>query len=247
MSAADAWAHTPAGAARYKAARAEAQRAANADGFDRGLERNDLMKSFNVLMLPRRENRNGHELRCEVVSCEDLSRCQPGHGPKVTAAPAKRPRTKPVVPTQEQASSVRGYPPHDHPMHAYLTGKDMRSCAGPLVLPEQAGAKLAAVCNCGRVESDHAIGKGCAAGFTLAPGCLFCAKCKTFVAADEDQIGRARTAAKAEGFRSGAAPLTEPQATKTVRVPLDRSKITMDLFPQLPQYHAKVCANGTAR
>jgi hypothetical protein len=24
----------------------------------------------------------GHELTCEVVSCESLDRCQPGHGPK---------------------------------------------------------------------------------------------------------------------------------------------------------------------
>lgn len=76
-----AWANTPEGTAGYRTARAEAQRAANADGCDRGVERNDLFKTFRTFMLPRREYRNGHELRCEVVSCEDLSKCQPGHGP----------------------------------------------------------------------------------------------------------------------------------------------------------------------
>lgn len=65
----------------YQTARAEAQAKANATGFDHGLERNDLFKSFRVFMLPRRENRCGHELRCEVVSPERLDACQPGHGP----------------------------------------------------------------------------------------------------------------------------------------------------------------------
>jgi hypothetical protein len=32
-------------------------------------------------MLPQRKNRYGFELRCEVVECENLDRCQPGHGP----------------------------------------------------------------------------------------------------------------------------------------------------------------------
>ena len=65
----------------YLFAKAGAQAAANADGYDRGLECNPLMKEWMVYMLPRRENRYGHELRCEVVMCEDLSKCQPGHGP----------------------------------------------------------------------------------------------------------------------------------------------------------------------
>lgn len=76
------WTMTPEGDEKYRAARREAQDAANRDGFDRGLERNDLFKSFHVFMLPRRENRYGHELRCEVVSCEDLTKCQVGHGLK---------------------------------------------------------------------------------------------------------------------------------------------------------------------
>lgn len=76
-----AWSQTPAGIAAYVAARAKAQADANADGFDRGLEANDLFKVYRSFMLPQRQNRCGHELRCEVVSCEILDRCQPGHGP----------------------------------------------------------------------------------------------------------------------------------------------------------------------
>ncbi len=75
------WTATPEGAAKYTTARATAQAAANADGFDRGLERNDLFKSFHVFMLPQKQNRYGHETRCEVVMCEDISKCQKGHGP----------------------------------------------------------------------------------------------------------------------------------------------------------------------
>ena len=74
------WADTPEGSARYQEARERAQAAANSDGADRGLERNDVFKTFRVFMLPRRDHRNGHELRCEVVSCEDYEKCQPGHG-----------------------------------------------------------------------------------------------------------------------------------------------------------------------
>lgn len=76
------WSQTAAGVAAYHAARAEAQTKANADGFDRGLECNDLFKSWHSFMLPQRKNRYGHELRCEVVSCETFNRCQPGHGPR---------------------------------------------------------------------------------------------------------------------------------------------------------------------
>jgi hypothetical protein len=75
------WTRTPAGSAKYHAARTEAQHKANETGYDYGIERNDLFKTFHVFMLPRVENRYGHELRAEVVSCEDLARCQPGHGP----------------------------------------------------------------------------------------------------------------------------------------------------------------------
>ena len=66
----------------YKNARAEAQAKANATGYDHGIERNKIFKSFTVFMRPKRENRIGHELRCEIVSPEDLTMCKPGHGPK---------------------------------------------------------------------------------------------------------------------------------------------------------------------
>jgi len=75
-----AWRETPEGDAKYRAARAEAQRAANADGYDRGIEANDLMKEWRVFMLPQKRNRCGHELRCEVVSAMDPTKQKPGHG-----------------------------------------------------------------------------------------------------------------------------------------------------------------------
>jgi hypothetical protein len=71
---------TPAGDLAYREAKSQAQSAADLDGFDRGLEVNELFKSINMFMLPRRENRYGHELRCEVVSCSDIQKTQPGHG-----------------------------------------------------------------------------------------------------------------------------------------------------------------------
>jgi hypothetical protein len=76
-----AWRSTPEGAARYHTARAKAQAEANSDGYDRGLEPNDIFKSWCTFRLPGKANRYGHERLCEVVSCEDLSKCQPGHGP----------------------------------------------------------------------------------------------------------------------------------------------------------------------
>ena len=61
----------------YKEVRAEAQASANRFGYDYGVELlGDRYRSF---MLPRRENRYGHELRCEVVHPE--GDCKPGHGP----------------------------------------------------------------------------------------------------------------------------------------------------------------------
>lgn len=75
------WWETPEGREKYKAAREIAQRDANADGCDRGLERNDVFKYFRVFRLPQKKNRFGFELRCEVVWPERLSNCQPGHGP----------------------------------------------------------------------------------------------------------------------------------------------------------------------
>jgi hypothetical protein len=77
-----AWRDSPNGTAAYQAARSTAQRQANADGFDRGIEANNLFKIFTICMLPARENRQGFELRCEVVSCETLEKCQKGHGPR---------------------------------------------------------------------------------------------------------------------------------------------------------------------
>jgi hypothetical protein len=76
-----AWRQTPAGDAAYRACRAEAQSAANADGFDRGLEANDIFHTFRHFMLPQAKNRAGHELRCEIVMCEDITKCRLGHGP----------------------------------------------------------------------------------------------------------------------------------------------------------------------
>lgn len=65
----------------YVQARAAAQSAANADGYDRGLAYNKLFHEWSFKMLPQKRNRYGHELQCEVVSCEHLERCKPGHGP----------------------------------------------------------------------------------------------------------------------------------------------------------------------
>jgi hypothetical protein len=69
------------GQRKYLDARRDAQQRANETGFDYGLEPFEDLQSFHVFMLPRRENRYGHETRCEVVMCERLSKCQPGHGP----------------------------------------------------------------------------------------------------------------------------------------------------------------------
>lgn len=74
------WRDTPDGRRGYHEARAEAQKAANEDGHDRGLEACDYSKSYVVFRLPRAHHRFGHELRCEVVSCESLDRTATGHG-----------------------------------------------------------------------------------------------------------------------------------------------------------------------
>jgi len=76
-----AWRNTAEGDTKYRAARAKAQQSANETGYDYGLEANDVFREFSVFMLPQKQNRCGHELRCEVVSSERLERCQPGHGP----------------------------------------------------------------------------------------------------------------------------------------------------------------------
>jgi hypothetical protein len=64
----------------YEEAKAEAQRAADLLGFDYGIEKG-LIGGHRVFMLPQKRNRRGFELRCEVVSAIELSKCRPGHGP----------------------------------------------------------------------------------------------------------------------------------------------------------------------
>ena len=66
----------------YSVARAEAQAKANATGYDHGLEANDLFKTWRSWTLPQRVNRCGHEAQCEVVMCERIDDCKPGHGPR---------------------------------------------------------------------------------------------------------------------------------------------------------------------
>ena len=63
----------------YREVRAAAQADADRDGFDRGVEK--LGSEYTYYILPQKQNRYGHELRCEVVMCSDLSRCARGHGP----------------------------------------------------------------------------------------------------------------------------------------------------------------------
>lgn len=75
-----AWRSTPKGIADYQATRADAQARANAAGHDWGLEANDLYRNWTSFRLPCRQNRAGHELRCEVVSPENIATTQPGHG-----------------------------------------------------------------------------------------------------------------------------------------------------------------------
>lgn len=67
--------------AQYLAARKEAQEKANKTGFDYGLEWNYLIGEFHSFILSHKKHRCGRELRCEVVMCENLKKCQPGHGP----------------------------------------------------------------------------------------------------------------------------------------------------------------------
>lgn len=83
-----AWRDTPAGIEAYRAARAEAQARANEYGYDHGMEPNDFYKSWRFFMLPPKHYRYGHETQCEVVMCEDLDKCRPGHGPLATRPPS---------------------------------------------------------------------------------------------------------------------------------------------------------------
>ncbi len=66
----------------YQEATTVAQSRADATGFDQGIEASPYTEGgFRAFPLPRRVNRQGYELRCEVRSCSDLSRCALGHGP----------------------------------------------------------------------------------------------------------------------------------------------------------------------
>ena len=75
------WRNSDKGRASYLEARNNAQRQADEFGYDYGLEGNDVFKTWSTFMLPQRQNRTGHELRCEVVSPMRLENCKPGHGP----------------------------------------------------------------------------------------------------------------------------------------------------------------------
>lgn len=72
----------------YQEARREAQLRANDTGGDYGVEK--LGAEYRYFPLPQRRHRFGFELRCEVVSCTDIAKCRPGHGPNVATAPGKR-------------------------------------------------------------------------------------------------------------------------------------------------------------
>lgn len=69
----------------YADAAADAQARADATGFDHGVFGPDYLGGWAVRMLPARRYRFGHERRCEVRMCSDLSRCRPGHGPEASA------------------------------------------------------------------------------------------------------------------------------------------------------------------
>lgn len=75
-----AWRTTPAGLAAYTEVRRAAQAAADADGFDRGIEGNDVFKTWRFWLLPQKRYRAGHELACEVVTCTAIGKIRPGHG-----------------------------------------------------------------------------------------------------------------------------------------------------------------------
>jgi hypothetical protein len=65
----------------YDEAKKTARAKADEFGYDYGVAKNAF--GYSAFMLPQKRNRCGHELRCEVVSCTDLAKCQPGHGPNV--------------------------------------------------------------------------------------------------------------------------------------------------------------------
>lgn len=117
----------------------------------------------------------------------------------------------------------RGYPPHDHLMRHALTGKEMPACAGPLLLPEQAGIKAEL-------------------------GVLYCPGCNSLLVGDGLLVDKAAKAAERDGFVSGRASVTAPSPpTPAKRAKPDATKVTLNLFQSHPQYHAKVGRDGRAR
>lgn len=64
----------------YKDAFAYAQKEANASGMSRGIEKPiPPYRQWSVITLPRPQNRNGHELRCQVVATEHVDRVARGY------------------------------------------------------------------------------------------------------------------------------------------------------------------------
>lgn len=77
---------------KYEEAKKEAQRKANETGFDHGVHEHAF--GYSCFMLPQKKNRFGSDLRCEVVSCMDYEKQQPGHGDKPAMPPSPPKETK---------------------------------------------------------------------------------------------------------------------------------------------------------
>lgn len=84
----DPWLDSPEGIAAYRAKRAEAQALANELGFDYGMFVSEPMRMWMHRLLPAKHLRYGDEMRCEVVSPENVDRTQRGHGPSATRPPS---------------------------------------------------------------------------------------------------------------------------------------------------------------
>lgn len=54
---------------RYEDCKKDAQEKASVTGRDQGVEYNKLFGYWRFFSLPNPENRVGHELRCEVITC----------------------------------------------------------------------------------------------------------------------------------------------------------------------------------
>ena len=63
----------------YEQAKKRAKEQANELGFDYGVSK--TYDGYTCFMLPAKLHRSGHELRCEVVSCDDIKKIRQGHGP----------------------------------------------------------------------------------------------------------------------------------------------------------------------